>query len=286
MATLSTRIVIFALVLTTARAHAQAPSDAQRQVDEARRLYAELEFAGAVDAARRALGTPGARDVERASALETMGSALVVLDREEAAREAFESLFRIDPYWAVREPSGSPRIRRFVETVRARMVPDAALDPEIALHLEAPSAARAGSSTRVAIDVEGRPSDRATVRVLARNEGELEWRTIDAERDGERFVASVDVPAGVGSIELYAELRDGRDRVVARAGGPLVPSSVPVRGDAGGSIAEEWWFWALIGGAVIVVGAGVAIGVAASDGGQAPGGTLPPGRVELPLLRF
>lgn len=289
MAALTRTLALAALALSiAARATAQAPSEAERFVDEARRLYAELEFVGAVDAAQRALATPGARDVDRAAALETLGSALIVLDREEGAREAFEALFRIDPYWIVREPSGSPRIRRFVESVRARMVPDAALDPDVSLRVDLPRAARTGRTTPIRIDVEGAVAEGARVQVLVRGDGELEWEPVRAEReDGARFRADLPAREAAAELELYAELRDSEGRVVTRAGGPLAPYRLPLRaGETGGSLLEEWWLWAAIGGAVVVVGAAIAIGVASSGNERAPEGTLPPGRVELPLLSF
>ncbi len=43
------------------------------------------------------------------------------------------------------------------------------------------------------------------------------------------------------------------------------------------SIFGKWWFWAIVGGAVLVVGAGVAIGIAAASGPEGPldGNTSP-----------
>jgi hypothetical protein len=280
-----TRTLLVALLVLSIAAHASAQvsqparSEAERLVDDARRLYTELEFVGAVDAAQRALAAPDAREIDRAAALETLGSALIVLDREARAREAFEALFRIDPYWVVTEPSGSPRIRRFVESVRGRVVPDAALDPDVSLRLDLPRAAHSGRSTRVRIELAGRSAEGARVRVIARGDGELEWQTIDASRDGDaRFAADLPAHGAAEEIELYAELRDAEGRVVARAGGPLAPYRLPVRaGEGSGSLLDEWWLWAAIGGAVVVIGAGIAIGVAASGNERAPEGTLPPG---------
>lgn len=269
---------------------ASATTEAQRLIDEARRLYQELEFALAIDAAQRALATPGIRDADRASALETLGSALLVLEREGPARDAFQSLFRLDPYWVVRDPSGSPRIRRFVEAVRATVAPDAALDPDLELRLELPSAARAQQAIAMQVRAEGGAPARVIVR--ARGEGELDWSSAEARREGARFAIELPARAHAEELELYAEARDAQGRVIGRAGGPLVPYRLPVRegtapgGGGGGSILEEWWLWAAIGGAVVVIGAGIAIGVAAGGPQRAEPGTLPPNRVELPLVRF
>ena len=264
-----------------------ARSEAERLSEEARRLYAELDFVGAVDAAQRALATPGVHDADRAAALDTLGSALIVLGRDEGAREAFEALFRLDPYWIVRDPSGSPRIRRFVESVRARVVPDAALDPEVSLRLDLPRAAHAGRGTRLRLEVSGPLPEGARVRVIARGDGELEWQAVLAEREGDaRFSAELPARDAAEELDLYAELRDGAGRLVARAGGPFSPYRLPVRAAESGSVLEEWWLWAAIGGAVVLAGAGSASGVATSGDERAPAGTLPPGRVQLPLLSF
>lgn len=261
-------------------------SEAQRLIDDAQRLYAELEFLAAIDSAQRALATPGVRDADRASALETLGSALVVLDREAAANEAFEALFQLDPYWVVREPSGSPRIRRFVDAVRARVVSDAALDPELELRLDLPRAARAGRNTTLEVRAEGGSPHSIVLRV--RGEGELDWSRVEARRvESGRFTIELPARDETGELELYAEARDSEGHMVARAGGPLAPYRLPVRpAGEGGSITDEWWLWAAIGGAVIVIGASIAIGVAATGPQRAADGTLPPNRVELPLVRF
>jgi tetratricopeptide (TPR) repeat protein len=263
-------------------AQVEATTEASRWIDEAHRHYAELDFALAIDAAQRALATPGIRDVERASALETLGCAYVVLGREANAREAFAALFRLDPYWLVREPSGSPRIQRFAEAVRASLVPDAALDPAVSLRLEMPRAARTGRAIPLEVHVEGAHPERVAIRV--RSEGEIEWGRVEGRaRSPQRFEIALRALDDVQEIELYAEAYDARGRVIARAGGPLVPFRLPVRAphedDRSGDI---WLGLGIAGGALALVVVAIAVGVAAAGPERAPAGTLPPGRVELP----
>ncbi|MCZ7680481.1 MAG: hypothetical protein M5U28_17635 [Sandaracinaceae bacterium] len=153
MAALRCAAIALALALVASGAAAQARpragAEAARLVDEGRRLYRELEFLGAIEVLERALAIPGLTPARRAEALEVLGAALVVLDRDEEARRAFERLFALDPYYEVREPSGSPKIARFVARVRAEVVPDAALDPEAEVELELPRAPR-GPALRAA----------------------------------------------------------------------------------------------------------------------------------------
>jgi hypothetical protein len=280
------------LLPVPAAAQAERPADAGEagevadDLARARQLYLELDFSGAADAAQAALGSPGLREADRAAAYETLGCALVVLEREQSAREAFEALFRIDPYWSVREPSGSPRIRRFVETVRARVVRDAALDPALVLRLEVPRAARVGRATPLSVAVEGAMP--ASVTVRARGEGELTWRDVEAARSADgRFDAELPALEAPDELELYVVARDARGQVIGRAGGPLETTRLPVRAaEISRPLSEEPWLWALVGGGVVVVGAAIGIGIAASQPARAPDGTLPPGRVELGLVTF
>ncbi len=277
-------IVRCALVACVASLALAAPADAQdasrgeHLVDEGRRLYRELEFLGAIEALERALDVPGLGPARRAEALEVLGSALVVLDRDEEASAVFAELFDLDPYYEVREPSGSPKIARFVARVRRELVPDARLDPEARLTLELPRAARVGQATTLRLRAS--PSVRR-VRLFVRGAEETEFAALAVSPLGAAlFVATLPARPRPDELELYAVGRDERGRVLTRAGSPLAPLVLPVRLGGGGSILEEWWLWTTIGGAVVLgVVLGVALAVTGAD--RAPAGTLPPSRVQL-----
>ena len=266
-----------------------AASMAERHVDEGRRLYAELDFAGAVNTLRRALDVPGIPDAVRIEALEYLGSAYVVLERPELARDAFAAMIDLDPYHPVREPSGSPKIMQFVENLRRELVPDAALDPTVELRPRLPRAGRVGRATAIRFSVEGN-ADVATVRVFYRGMegGDAEAVEATATDDG-HFRATIPARDEPDELELFAEARDARARVVTRAGEPLAPISLPIRLEAtdgaggsatsGGGILTEWWFWTAVG---VVASGAVVAGFTLGGGTAAPSGTLPPGRVELP----
>lgn len=259
-----------------------AAAEAARDLTEGRRLYSELEFVGAVEAYRRALAVSGVGDAARLEAWEMLAASYIVLDREREAREAVIAMLALDPYHRVREPSGSPKIARFVEAVRADHVPDAALDPEVQLRGELPRAGRVGASLHVAAVPEGPAGRVSSVTFFVRGADEREWSAHRAElRDG-AFVARIPARAAPDELELYAVARNADAQVVARAGEPLAPLLLPVslRGAEAPRLTQRWWFWTIVG--VAAIGAGVGIGVGVSGSERASPGTLAPGRVQLP----
>lgn len=102
-------------------------------------------------------------------------------------------------------------------------------------------------------------------------------------RRGEEVQASREVRVAAGEtaeVSLAASPARGVDPAM------LEPETLEpeVATSGGGSVLEEWWLWAAVGGAAVLI-AGVAIGVAASDGGSgAPvQGNLSPGLIEVVL---
>jgi hypothetical protein len=260
--------------------------DAQALLEQGRRLYADLDYQEAESALTRALATPGLPDAFRVQVLETLGFVQVVEDQEPAARNSFERLFEIDPYYVVREPSGSPRVAEIVEAVRARAVPDAAIDPDARIRVELPSTARASAPTEVRLAVSSPAIVQLVIRV--RGDHDVAWQAQEVEVAGGSVLAALAPHADATELELYVEGRDARGQLVTREGSALSPLRLPVRADpaggggGGGSILEQWWFWTLVGVVVVGTAVGVGVGVGTAGTTQAPMGTLPPGRVVLP----
>ncbi len=270
--------------LAPARAQTE---DAQSLLDEGRRLYADLEYQEAESALTRALATPGLPDSFRVQVLEWLGFVQVVEDEEAAARTSFERLFAIDPYYVVREPSGSPRVAELVAQVRRRVVPDAAIDPEAQIRVDLPSAARANGPTEMRLAVSS--PDIVQLVVHVRGDHDVAFRGESVSVEGGSATYALAPVADATELEIYVEGRDARGRLVTREGSALLPLRLPVRGESGGgddgddSILEAWWLWTIVGVVVVGVGVGIGVGVATSPGTtQAPSGTLPPGRVVLP----
>ena len=284
-AVLASTLVASLALLARGAAHAQT-EDAQALLERGRRLYADLDYQEAESVLTRALATPGLPDAFRVQVLETLGFVQVVEDQEPAARSSFERLFAIDPYYVVREPSGSPRVEDVVESVRGRLVPDAAIDPDARIRVELPSAARASAATEVHLAVSSAEIVRLVIRV--RGDHEVSFRATEVDVAGGAVVTSLAPIADATELEIYVEGRDARGRLVTREGSPLLPLRLPVRGEpsggggGGGSVLGEWWFWTIVGVVVVGAGVGIGFGVSSSTTAQAPTGTLSPGRVVLP----
>ncbi|GAB4110023.1 MAG: hypothetical protein OHK0013_45820 [Sandaracinaceae bacterium] len=274
--------------LSTASARAQRPStDARALLDAGRAHYAELEYGEAIAALTSALDASERDASLRAEVLETLAFAYFVSEREEAARDALRQLFALDAYYVVREPSGSPRVARFVESVRATMVRDAAIDPTLVLRSELPRAARSDRPVELAVTAS---AEVATVELVYRTDTSAAWRRVEGRRVGgaPRFVLELPALEDASEVSLYLEARDARRRVVARDAGPLAPVSLGVTSQGrsgptggGGDVLAEPWLWIVAGVVVVGVGVGIGVGVALTSE-SVPTGTLPPGRVILP----
>jgi tetratricopeptide (TPR) repeat protein len=295
MARSSVRALVSTLVLLTSLAaalpelaHAQrADAQARALLDQGRTQYADLDYGEAVESLTSALRLGERDEAFRAEVLETLALTYFVMDREDSARDALGQLFSLDPYYVVREPSGSPRVARFVEAVRASSVRDAAIDPSLTVRTELPRAARADVSVEIAITVAA-PVTR--VAVLYRTDTSASWQRVEAAPTAERarYLAVLPALSDATEVDLYVEGRDARGRVVTRDAGPLAPRTLEVTapdrprgGEGGGDLASEPWLWILVGVAVVGASVGIGVGVALSDPGI-PTGTLNPGIVRLP----
>ncbi len=268
---------------TSAQSPGSSRAEARRAIEEGVRAYAELDFPLCVQTMRGVLALSGLSDPDRLEALEYLGSALVVLEREEAARDAFTRMLALDPYHVVREPTGSPKISRFVAELRAEQVPDAALDPRVALELQLPARAQVGEDVVARVDASRVSDDAAeitTVTLFVREPEASGFAASETERQGGgRFEVTLS-PRDVGELAIYAEGRDDEGRVVARAAEPLAPRVLSVEAEAVTPRKSKWWVGVIVG--VVVVGAAAAVAVTLSRRERIAPGTLPPGRVQLP----
>jgi hypothetical protein len=148
-----------------------------------------------------------------------------------------------------------------------------------------------GQSVRVAVDGGGAPVA-VTLTVLAKaSSGTLIVRASPAEAriavDGkERGNPPVEVllPAGTHVVDVRADRHDPKQiSVVVQAG---VTKDMPlVELQRSAPITSKWWFWTGVG--VVAVGIGVGVWFFATEPeSKASSGTIAPGQVSAPLLRF
>ena len=270
-----------------ASASSTGGAHAQHHLDEGLARYRELDYDACIEAMTRATNTADVTDPQRLVAYEYIAMSYLVLDRLPEAELALGRLFAIDPYYVLREPSGSPKIQRLVAQIRERLVPDARLDANVELHLELPTEfQQAEAEVITATVMTGGASQVAatgSITVHYRTNEDAEWSSQRLVLGDESFRGEITVRGSGEVVELYAEARDLQGRVVTRQGTVVEPLTVPLRPapeppDPAARRRKIWWVVAVLG--VLAAGAAVAVGVATFDSRVEPG-TLPPGRVAL-----
>jgi len=277
-------LLVTVLVLASARADADG-REVDRLLADGRRLYSEMQYPAVIQAMRRALDVPGVSPIDQLEAYEYMGCAYVALRDDTSARRAFRDLLVIDPYYVLREPSGSPKIREVFERARHEIAPDAALEPSLTLPIEAPEHALAGDPAEVRVAPTG-PVTRMTLRT--RVGGELPFARSPMTQSGRFFRGVVSLPERerAYTLQFYVEARNARGGLVARGASPLQPRTIDVQVNprpAGSAWWQSPWVW--IGAGAVVVGS-VVTAILLGTGGQTEVcGDLDPCRVQLSLER-
>lgn len=186
--------------------------------------------------------------------------------RYEDARDAFTRAYALSgrPALLFNLGSVSERLRRDEEALRAyeaylESLPDAPNRGYVESRI---------SFLRAQIDEEERRREeleRARAAWEARERAEAE-RASSTDRAAEERAETLTAPIEPGA-------RGPRDRGGAEGGSG---------GGGGAEVYEEWWFWTIVGVAVVGAGAGIAAGVAASGSGGG-GGSFGPGGTVVAL---
>ncbi|MBK9030177.1 MAG: hypothetical protein IPL61_02360 [Myxococcales bacterium] len=264
-------------------AHADAPdARARKALAEGERLFADQEYARAIKALISVTRDGAAPRALRVRAWELIALARFIDGDEGGARDAFERLLEADPGFQLRDTSGSPRIRRFFDQIRAEVVPAGAAG-DVDLEHAAPRGATAGN--RLELDVRatrGADAVRAVV-VLHRRLGALAYAEQPARAAGdERWRAAVPLPGARAPyvLEYYLEARGAAGAVLARVASPDAPLSLRVA--PGGIGRDKAWYgrWYVIAGAAVLA-AGATGAIVWTATGGVDDGSLPPGRVTV-----
>ncbi|HUH04178.1 MAG TPA: hypothetical protein VML75_19405 [Kofleriaceae bacterium] len=287
------RRAIIALWLCATCVAGVLPSDALAQPSASDRvnerlargleLFGELEYRDCIRALAPVPKDSTATRAQRLRALELIGLSYLILGEEARAREAFEDLLAIDPGYQLRDDTGSPKIRDFFDAVKRAYVPGFDSEHVSELAHSAPVGAVAGRAVEVVVEVSRGADHVKSMVMLVRRRGVLGYsKPIELRRLADaRWRARFDAPASEDAyvLEYYVEARNIAGGGVGRVGGPETPLALTV---AAGHQPQRPWYqrrWYVIAGGAALVGIGTALIV--TSGGDAPDGTLPPGRVTL-----
>jgi hypothetical protein len=190
----------------------------------------------------RAGATPFVQRVTVRSRQQAQTSAYLVDD--EASRGLAEALTRVREADVTRLTDGNPirEIARILQVDRIGVI----------------RASSADSSDRIALEL--LVFDAASGRRLVRGTGTVPTSVGELERGVGQLVS------GALQAALTARQETDTERIPAL---PPEPPPAPAPPPAEPSVVEQWWFWAIIGGAAVVTAAAIGIGIAAAN--QGPG---------------
>lgn len=229
---------------------------------------------------------------DRNAGLEVDAIVSLALRDDAGATAALTELYARDPGHRLLDPDASPVVQtafaRARESAVARSVTIETSTPETLARRATPVITLTLAEGGDAVD---------EVRISYRHVGEDRWATVVAAPEGGEVTATVHLvgETDAETVEYYAEALAPSSTVIGTLGSATEPRSVTVPAavvasteptpapTSGGNVAEEPWFWILIGVVVVGAGVGIGVGVAVSQPG-ATNGDL--GNVTLPLVSF
>ncbi|MEM9070201.1 MAG: tetratricopeptide repeat protein [Myxococcota bacterium] len=257
-------------------ASAQGNPLIQRGADE----YDELRYEEALQTLSAALVRSGNSEDDRATIYRLLAFTYLALGRQEEAAGAYRSLLAINPEFVPEDLS--PRMRGFLEEVQTQWEaegrPGVATAPPapVSIAHSSPAQADPGEDVELSATLED-SSGRVNQLVLAYRQGtDNVFQRLDCEfRDGTYFATIPGDDVAPPLVEYYFEAVDTQNLPIAARGDVAAPLRIAVEGEGEGGVATKWWFWTIIG--VAVVGAAVTTGILLRDdggGGGTPQGTL------------
>jgi tetratricopeptide (TPR) repeat protein len=277
-AAMSRGLAVLSVIVVMSLAASSALAQTNPLIERGEQEYNELRFEEALQTLSAALVRTGNSREDQARIYRLLAFTYLALRREEEAAGAYRSMLSRDPTF---EPGAeqAPRIRTFFAQVRQQWEadgrPGAEPPPPVSIGHRSPPQTERGQAVELAAEVED-PASRVDRLVLAYRQGtQAVFQRIDAQRAEGRFVATI--PAGAVApplVEYYFEALDAQGLPIAARGDVAAPLRIAVPAPGGGSVADEWWFWTIIG--TVVVGAVVAGIVIANEVGssQQPSGIL------------
>ena len=253
-------VVVASLLATTARAEVESAL-----VKKGVAAYGELDFARAVQLLEQARGESLTRE-EKLVTYRTLGLAHVALGKNDAAKQDFAHLLRIDPSYEL-DRTVAPKVRAVFEQARG----EAALAGHVTAAMPTvqpalvPPTPREGKPVTVHVDYPGGVARKMTLYFRPGGESAFNRATVDGA-DG-RFSATIpalDVRAP--ALDYHVVLLDDNGASVAAAGSIGAPLTIVV-GRAPRPVYRRGWFWGVLGGvaAAGALAAGLAVGLPRSS---------------------
>lgn len=253
-------VLVAALATSTAAAQpkgkersatAQAPAD----VETAEQLYAKLDYDKANEVAERVIKQRGLSHDQLVRAYRVLAVTYAILDKDEAARDAFLQLLVFDPEYAVDTNLGPKVSTPFVEARgQFRLLPS---KPGIDVSANVRSD---GGRLRIMMRDPTHVVKKINVGYRWTSSGEYTVSKLDA---GDGTVEVAPATQGRTRLDFYAQAVDERESAVFEAGSPHVPKSAFIEAGSrakdadlageksGGSILSSPLFWVLAGAAVL-----------------------------------
>ncbi len=239
-----------------------AKPDLPTDVETAEQLYAKLDYDKANEVAALVIKQKNLTHDQLVRAYKIYAVTNAILDKEEAARDAFLQLLIFDPEYTVDTNLGPKVSTPFVEARgQYRSLPSKP-GMEVVANVRAD-----GGQLRVTTRDPTRLAKKVTVGYRWTSSGEYNVSQLGT---GEGTVEVAEAPPGRTRLDFYAQALDERDNAVFEAGSPAVPKSTFVEAgakpvasgttpvaDKGGSIFSSPFFWVFAGAAV--AGGGTAL---------------------------
>jgi hypothetical protein len=239
---------------------AELPAD----VETAEQLYARLDYDKANEVAERVVKQRNLSHDQLVRAYRVLAVTYAILDKEEAARDAFLRLLVSDPDYSVDTNLGPKVSTPFVEARgHFRSLPSKP-GMEVVANIRSD-----GGQLRITMRDPTKVAKKVTIGYRWTSSGDYSVSQIGV---GDATVEVAPAPQGRTRLDFYATALDERDNAVFEAGNPQVPKSSfvetgprpgpgPIPGPraekGGGSIFSSPVFWVIAGAAV--AGGGTAL---------------------------
>ncbi|UJR87334.1 MULTISPECIES: hypothetical protein [Sandaracinus] len=281
--------------IVVAHAQTRPPDEELAEIREAL-LHAEYR-----PALRRAIAYLERTDLsasDRNAGLEVLAIIHIALRDDDAAQAVLHELFERDPGHRMSDTDAGPMVRSAF--VRAR---EMAHPVAVRLEAERCSFDDTADTWTAEARVTEAVSAVATVRAMARHQGDVEWATAELELapDGEIRVRVRASPGDERLVEYHLSALSPSGATLGQLGSPespivcnpeeetappdalvVDPDLSPPSGPVDQGAQMEWWPWLVAGIVAVGAGVGIAAGVVVAEESARP--SL--GEIALPLVRF